>query len=110
MRDRLIELLTKAKKEYANDVTDLSEIRYVAECLLADGWIRPPCKVGDKVYFVARNCGIPIGTIDEVEIVMIGRTQSDFCAKGKIVSVSDNTFDIIPKFEIDNYTFYSSRE
>jgi hypothetical protein len=56
MRNRLIELLTKAKKEYANDVTDLSEIRYVAECLLADGWIRPPCKVGTKVFYVNEVC------------------------------------------------------
>ena len=50
MRDRLIELLKKAKKEYAGDVTDFTETRYIAECLLNDGWMRPPCKVGDKIY------------------------------------------------------------
>lgn len=66
-----------------------------------------PCKVGDVVYFVARNSGKPIGTIDEVKIVMIGKTEKGFCAKGKL---GENTFDIYPKFENDNHTFYASRE
>ena len=69
--------------------------------------MRPPVKVGQKVYFVARNSGKPIGTIDEMEIVMIGKTESGYCAKGKL---GENTFDIIPHFEIDNYTFFTSRE
>lgn len=69
--------------------------------------IMPPCKVGNVVYYVARNSGNPIGTIDEVKIVMIGKTESGWCAKGKI---GESTFDIYPHFEIDNYTFYASRE
>ena len=49
-RDRLIELVDKAKKEYAGDVTDHTETDYIVECLLNNGVIVPPCKVGDVVY------------------------------------------------------------
>lgn len=111
-RERLVELLRKDNCCIDYDCNKcLSNIhcypKTVADRILADGWIRPPCKVGDVVYFVARNSGKPIGNIDEVEIVMIGKTEKGFCAKGKL---GENTFDIYPKFEIDNHTFYASRE
>ena len=49
-RDRLIELVDKAKEEYANDITDHTETDYIVETLLNEGVILPPCKVGDIVY------------------------------------------------------------
>ena len=49
-RDRLIELVDKAKEEYAGDVTDHTETDYIVECLLNNGAILPPCKVGEKLY------------------------------------------------------------
>lgn len=52
MKDRLIELIDKAKEEYANDVTDHNETEYIVETLLDDGWMRPPCKAGDTVYAI----------------------------------------------------------
>lgn len=79
----------------------------IADYLLENNVVIPPVKVGQIVYFVARNSGKPIGTIDELEIVMIGKTESGFYAKAKL---GENTFDIIPHFEIDNYTFFTSRE
>jgi len=51
-RDRLIELVDKAKEEYANDITDHTETDYIVECLLNNGVIVPPCKVGDTVYTI----------------------------------------------------------
>ena len=51
-RDRLIELVDKAKEEYANDTTDHTETDYIVETLLNNGVIVPPCKVGDKVYWI----------------------------------------------------------
>lgn len=51
-RDRLIELVNKAKKEYANDVTDHTETDYIVECLLNEGVIIPPAQVGQTVYYV----------------------------------------------------------
>ena len=50
MKARLVELVDKAKKEYANDVTDHTETEYIVEGLLNEGVIVPPCKVGDKVW------------------------------------------------------------
>ena len=37
MRDKMIELVDKAKEEYANDVTDRTETEYIVECLLNFG-------------------------------------------------------------------------
>ena len=37
MRDKMIELVDKAKEEYANDVTDHSETEYIVEGLLNYG-------------------------------------------------------------------------
>ena len=45
-RDRLIELLTG---HYMNTLADAID---VADHLLANGVIVPPCRVGDKVYYV----------------------------------------------------------
>lgn len=37
MRDKMIELVGKAKEEYFNDVTDHTETEYIVECLLNYG-------------------------------------------------------------------------
>ena len=37
MKDRLVELVDKAKEEYANDVTDHTETENIVECLLNYG-------------------------------------------------------------------------
>lgn len=54
-RYRLIELVDKAKEEYAGDVTDHTETDYIVETLLNEGAILPLCKVGDKVYMIFEN-------------------------------------------------------
>ena len=45
MKDRLIELIKKTVIPYFAEM--------IADDLIADGWIRPPCKVGDKIYIAA---------------------------------------------------------
>ena len=59
-RDRLIELLKKPNKtailrkinpQFVTDETDEESI--VADYLLANGVICPPCKVGQTVYYIA---------------------------------------------------------
>ena len=50
-REKLIELIIKGSIEYANSVNSDGYMRYVADYLLANGVIVPPCKVGDIVYF-----------------------------------------------------------
>ena len=52
MKERLVELIDKAKKEYVNDVTDHTETEYIVEGLLNEGVIVPPCKVGDTVFVI----------------------------------------------------------
>ena len=41
MKERLVELVDKAKKEYVNDVTDHTETEYIVEGLLNEGVIVP---------------------------------------------------------------------
>ena len=63
-RDRLIELLFKCDKD--NDVLSCFNERprqkqsaeIIADYLIANGVILPPCKVGDKVYRPAKYLGI----------------------------------------------------
>ena len=50
--------LIKTIDEYTDDVSarDLHKADFserFADVLLADGWIRPPCEVGDKLYYIA---------------------------------------------------------
>ena len=69
MRDRLIELIGSkicedysptcdewqphsCEKCYANDC----KIGELADTILADGWMRPPCKVGEKFYRIEKWC------------------------------------------------------
>ena len=54
MRKRLIELLEKIypKTRYI----PAEECREkIADAILEDGWFRPPCKVGDVVYYIYFN-------------------------------------------------------
>jgi hypothetical protein len=46
MRDRLIELLQNAPSDYAGN----KGVGAIADHLLANGVIVPPCKVGDMLY------------------------------------------------------------
>ena len=52
-RDRLIELIEQAEGLKNNDFPSVEE---TADYILADGWIRMPCKVGDKVYILKEKC------------------------------------------------------
>jgi len=78
MRDRLIELIhTFCKKE--NVLLFNKEIlNKFADYLFADGWMRPPCKVGDIVYYVSKhpiNLSVRENTIYEAHIARIVTTR-----------------------------------
>ena len=49
-RDRLIELVCKGIQEFGKSTVKCSADEYIANYLLANGVIVPPCKVGDVVY------------------------------------------------------------
>ena len=56
MRDRLIELLTDNLPKADNPLQFVSDeiVERLADYLLANGVIVPPCKVGDNVYWINR--------------------------------------------------------
>lgn len=75
MRDRLVELIETAKKEWweksGRYQTSKAEADYIADCLLDDGWVRPPCKVGDTVYYpwiYNGQCGIAFNEVESIKI------------------------------------------
>ena len=49
MRDRLIELLEEAEGQVNNDYPSLESM---ADYLIANGVIIPPCKVGETLYLI----------------------------------------------------------
>jgi hypothetical protein len=82
MRDRLVELIYEARKEwdvYFNDCLLKGNPRsktlneFIADHLIENGVIVPPCKVGDKLYFVC---------VDEI--------CEDYIDKGKVYAISQN--------------------
>ena len=119
MRERLIELLM-SNSCHEKECPDVhcgecphiaifeGDAEKIADLLLANGIIVPPCKVGDTVYFIERNSGRPIGIIDEIEIVQIAQRKEGFHAKGRFKG-SLNEFEI-RSFKIDNHSFFITRE
>lgn len=75
-RERLIELIKKAnnewlQKEYDHE-TKKTLAEYVADHLIANEVIVPPCKVGDTVYML----GVFTGQIIETKVESIHYNQS----------------------------------
>ena len=122
MRKRLAEIYHKIEIEFLDYMIDIAQRainddiedeiqerqQFYVDKLLEYGVIVPPCKVGDTVYFVARNSGRPIGTIDEIEIVQIAQRKEGFHAKARFKG-NLNEFEI-RSFKIDNYSFFLTRE
>lgn len=56
-RDRLIELVCKGIQEFGKSTVKCSADEYIADYLIVNGVIVPPCKVGDTVYYFSCNFG-----------------------------------------------------
>lgn len=86
-RERLIELLQSAQQENLNLLN--FEIDILADYLLANGVILPPCKVGQEVYFIKnffnfvkepikeKVCGIKTYS-DDMEFTFVTNMQRCF--------------------------------
>ena len=82
-REKLIELILQGeneadKKGIANcQMYNLEKAKILAEYLLANGVIVPPCKVGDTVYYINRSYHIELkkDTIYEAKVVRIVTTS-----------------------------------
>jgi hypothetical protein len=91
MRDRLIEIVDKAKEEYANDVTDHTETEYIVESLFNNGVVVPPVSVEQTVYRVYWNY-----SIDTCRVSALTQ-KSDKSWKIRVTSgISKCVFEITP--------------
>lgn len=109
MRERLIELLRKPTpiiKEYATiGETRMSivDAEHIADRLLSEGVIVPPCKVGDTVYCVYMNKVIQ-GT---VRLIRPFISEKETIFKGNIICEVENIFlDDGSKEEIELYVVF----
>lgn len=65
---RLVKIIEKARKMYADDYTDHTENEYIAETLLDSGVILPPVNVGDTVYEIFKSRDIRQRKVTEILI------------------------------------------
>lgn len=82
-KDRLVELLKEVypKTRYI----PMEECREkIADAILADGWMRPPCKVGDTAYFLIEDTVAGKKYISPEPI-------TDVCTKGFYTSGHDDS-------------------
>lgn len=74
MRDRLVELLEQKMHPYLADD--------IADYLIENGVIVPPCKVGDKVWFntFKKNATVCVGiqphTVDRIDVICVCDTKN----------------------------------
>lgn len=102
MRERLIELIhTFCKKE--NVLLFNKEIlNKFADYLFADGWMRPPCKVGDTVYVNPKTWGgISFIHYDNLFI------HSKYFLVAEVVSVIKTRKQNLIKLKVYNRTTYT---
>ena len=102
-KDRLIELLQGSREKYIN-LLDF-EKNLIADYLLANGVIVPPCKVGDKIYWVIDN--ITDRNIKEFCIDYDEKTDMGICefTVYGFMKREDNSLRICIE-EIDYYTVF----
>lgn len=77
MKEKLTELIKKAEKEFSfsnRPVLDIEE--FIADYLLANGVIVPPCKAGDTVWFLARSLHTKIEKVKSGKVVRMAITEN----------------------------------
>lgn len=107
MRDRLIELLRQKEFDYWEECACVAEdgykcapdfAEYFADQLLANAVIVPPCKVGDKIFFIHHINDVIPDFIGDDTVTKIGVTTRgimhevgvDFAAFGKTVFLTQD--------------------
>ena len=99
-RERLIDLLY--------DVQD-ARIDTVADHILADGWIRPPCKVGDTLFYIPfgkiiEKCVVHAVQYEEKEIVVkchIWNKECEGLLHKQLVYFNDDDFSKTVFFSLE---------
>ena len=96
MRDRLIELLIKGQPPF-NPLNDIC-IEKLADYLIENGVIVPPCKFGDTVYYVHKSEHKI--TTHKVTNIYVGKSMT-ISAKGLWSTIKPHEF---------GWLFYTSKE
>ena len=103
MRDRLLKLCKKSQAEWLEKTydheTEQKLEEYVADYLLANGVILPPCKVGDMVYRV-----IEMGT--GIRFKQVGRCGIGHSQGYKIVPCEEKIKRFIRTVEVSKNNFF----
>lgn len=69
MRDRLIELLDKGNETFRNGEGDCGDLlEHLADHLLSEGVIVPPCKVGDTIWYINQNYSIQSAEVTRIDV------------------------------------------
>ena len=96
MRNRLIESLFKTGM-----VENRIRCSIIADEILADGWVRPPCKVGDTVYVISRyytgfwkiyKCNIDSITIYEKNTFLSMSAKGKYTFGEEVSQIGKNVF------------------
>jgi DNA-directed RNA polymerase beta subunit len=98
MREKLIEIIRKARKKTKEAKCDFEREHIFADELIANGVIVPPCKVGDKVYVV----DVCAKEVIERKIMEIRQTE------GGMIYIHSCGFDYTATS--NGKTFFLSRE
>lgn len=83
MRERLIELIQDSVSGCARNWAEV-----IADYLLTNGVIVPPCKVGDEVHYIIdgkiQALRVDYGTFGEIDLTMSARCkdEADMCEAG----------------------------
>ena len=122
MRDRLIELINKSRDEYPTlpliNGCKPSFANFLADYLLANGVIVPPCKVGDTVYALKENGTIVKGIAESIHQNLVGNEQgrwivtswfNDYYADSKKAGFECGTH-LYSSFDDFNKTVFLTRE
>lgn len=72
MKERLIELIRQAKKTTKEANCDIHREMLIADFLLANGVIVPPCNVGDMVYEITSGKVLSC-TVEKIDISLTDR-------------------------------------
>ena len=84
MRDRLIDLIESVRYWGANTSAE------IADHLLANGVIVPPCKVGDSVYYFSTLGVLPFINKAKIKEISIGvKTIKCFFDKNKYFAINE---------------------
>ena len=91
-RDRLIEIIGDLPFSAEYDGYNSFEwAEHFADHLLADGWIRPPCKVGDTVYKVVNDKRVKRPY--ECKVVGCWFSEDENCNNAHLVRYVNGVFD-----------------